>query len=59
MQYWLINYDATCPSGWFTYTGTSHRLLHQQQCEHGAGGTVTAKELAVREALRERRHVGR
>jgi hypothetical protein len=20
MQYWLINYDATCPSGWFTYS---------------------------------------
>jgi hypothetical protein len=19
MQYWLINYDTTCPSGWFTY----------------------------------------
>ena len=19
MQYWLINYDASCPSGWFTY----------------------------------------
>ena len=20
MQYWLINYDATCPSGWFTFS---------------------------------------
>ena len=20
MQYWLINYDATCPSGWYTYS---------------------------------------
>jgi hypothetical protein len=20
MQYWLINYNATCPSGWFTYS---------------------------------------
>jgi hypothetical protein len=20
MQYWLINYDATCPTGWFTYS---------------------------------------
>lgn len=20
MQYWLIDYDATCPSGWFTYS---------------------------------------
>ena len=32
MQYWLINYDATCPSGWFSY---SRRLLHQQRSEHG------------------------
>ena len=28
MQYWLINYDTTCPAGWFT--DSPDRLLHQQ-----------------------------
>jgi hypothetical protein len=25
MQYWLINYGATCPSGWISYSGDCYR----------------------------------
>jgi hypothetical protein len=44
MQYWLINYDATCPSGWFSvssdcYTNSSAGTL--------PGGPLTAKNLAT------------
>jgi hypothetical protein len=41
MQYWLINYDATCPSGWFTY---SHDCYTNSSA--AAVSTVTAKDLA-------------
>ncbi len=44
MQYWLINYDATCPSGWFSdgsdcYTNSSVSSL--------PGGPLTAQDLAT------------
>lgn len=29
MQYWLIYYDTTCPSGWFTYTSGSHTFCYK------------------------------
>jgi hypothetical protein len=42
MQYWLINYDATCPSGWFTYSA---------DCYTNSASTdvskLTAKQLAT------------
>ena len=44
MQYWLINYDATCPSGWFTY---SDRLLHQQLCSHAERRGAHRQDLAT------------
>jgi hypothetical protein len=41
MQYWLINYDATCPSGWFTYSSDCYTN------SNAAGVSVlTAAELA-------------
>jgi hypothetical protein len=48
MQYWLIDYNTTCPSGWFTsagggfidcYTNSSASTL--------SGGALTAKSLAT------------
>ncbi len=44
MQYWLIDYDTTCPAGWFTdsgdcYTNSSATLL--------SGKGLTAKSLAT------------
>ena len=42
MQYWLINYDATCPSGWFTYSSDCYTN------SNAAGVSVlTAAELAT------------
>jgi hypothetical protein len=41
MQYWLINYDATCPSGWFTYSVDCYT-----NSSAAAVSTVTAKNLA-------------
>src|SRR5262249_55027868 len=42
MQYWLINFDATCPSGWFTF---------QSDCFTNSNATtvstVTAAQLAT------------
>jgi len=42
MQYWLINFDATCPSGWFTF---------QSDCYTNSSAatvsTVTAAQLAT------------
>jgi hypothetical protein len=45
MQYWLINYDATCPSGWFTYSGTGFTDCYTNSSA-SAVSTVTAKDLA-------------
>jgi hypothetical protein len=42
MQYWLINYNATCPSGWFTYSTD----CYTNSASH-AVKTVTAAQLAT------------
>jgi hypothetical protein len=41
MQYWLIDYDATCPSGWFTYSDDCYTNSNA-----AAVSTVTAGDLA-------------
>jgi hypothetical protein len=41
MQYWLINYDATCPSGWFTYSTDCYT-----NSPSATVSTVTAADLA-------------
>jgi hypothetical protein len=41
MQYWLIDYNATCPSGWFTYSTDCYTNSAAKQVT-----TVTAKQLA-------------
>ena len=42
MQYWLINYDATCPSGWYTYSDDCYTNSNAAQVS-----TVTAAQLAT------------
>jgi hypothetical protein len=42
MQYWLINYDATCPSGWYSYSGDCYTNSAASRVSE-----VTAKELAT------------
>jgi hypothetical protein len=42
MQYWLINYDATCPSGWTAYSTDCYTNSNAAEV-----GTVTAKDLAT------------
>ena len=45
MQYWLIDYDATCPAGWTTYTVDSTTDCYTNS--EAAGVThLTAKNLA-------------
>jgi hypothetical protein len=44
MQYWLIGYNASCPSGWFTY---STDCFTNSEATRVAGGPVTAKDLAT------------
>jgi hypothetical protein len=44
MQYWLINYDATCPSGWYTYSDDCYTNSNASTVP---GGPVTAAELAT------------
>jgi hypothetical protein len=41
MQYWLINYDATCPSGWFSYSSDCYTNSNAATVS-----TLTAAELA-------------
>ena len=41
MQYWLIDYDATCPSGWYTYSDDCYTNSNAATVS-----TVTAKDLA-------------
>lgn len=41
MQYWLINYDATCPSGWYTYSDDCYTNSNAAEVS-----TLTASELA-------------
>jgi hypothetical protein len=42
MQYWLIDYAATCPSGWFTYSTDCYT-----NSKSAAVPTLTAKDLAT------------
>jgi hypothetical protein len=42
MQYWLINYDATCPSGWFSYSSDCYTNSNAATVS-----TLTAAELAT------------
>jgi hypothetical protein len=44
MQYWLINYNATCPSGWFTY---SPDCYINSSVSTFSGSALTAKSLAT------------
>jgi hypothetical protein len=41
MQYWLINYDATCPSGWYTYSNDCYTNSNAAEVS-----TLTASQLA-------------
>jgi hypothetical protein len=42
MQYWLIDYDATCPSGWNTYSDDCYTNSNATNVS-----TLTASELAA------------
>jgi hypothetical protein len=42
MQYWLINYDATCPSGWYTYGSDCYTNSNAAEVS-----TLTASQLAT------------
>ena len=42
MQYWLIDYDATCPSGWFTFSSDCYTNSNAITVN-----TVTAAQLAT------------
>jgi hypothetical protein len=42
MQYWLINYDATCPSGWYSYSEDCYTNSNSAEVS-----TLTAAELAA------------
>jgi hypothetical protein len=43
MQYWLIDYNATCPSGWFTYSTDCYTNSSSSKV---TGGPLTAADLA-------------
>ena len=43
MQYWLINYDAICPSGWFSYSPDCYT---NSPASSFSGGALTAADLA-------------
>ena len=43
MQYWLINYDAACPSGWYSYSSDCYT---NSPASSFSGGTLTAADLA-------------
>ena len=44
MQYWLINYSATCPSGWFTYSPDCYK---NSSATKFAGGRIPAAGLTT------------
>jgi hypothetical protein len=47
MQYWMLDYDVTCPNGWFTYRVTGHVYCYTNSpAARVKGGQVTAKDLA-------------
>jgi hypothetical protein len=43
MQYWLINYNASCPSGWFTYSTDCYTNSNSATLS----SPLTAKQLAT------------
>jgi hypothetical protein len=43
MQYWLINYNATCPAGWFSFSTDCYTNSPASELP---GGPVKAKQLA-------------
>ena len=43
MQYWLIDYDATCPSGWTSYSSDCYT---NSPASSLSGGALTAADLA-------------
>jgi hypothetical protein len=48
MQYWLINYDATCPAGWMPGPPSlSGSCVANSPSSPLAGGPLTAKDLAT------------
>jgi hypothetical protein len=48
MQYWLIDYNTTCPSGWFTSAGVEFIDCYTNSSSTTAsGGALTAKSLAT------------
>jgi hypothetical protein len=47
MQYWMLDYDTNCPSGWFTYNVAGHVYCYTNSpAAHVKGGAITAKDLA-------------
>ena len=44
MEYWLLNYDTTCPSGWTPYQ--SDCFINSASVK-ASGGSLTAPELAT------------
>ncbi len=44
MQYWLIDYAATCPSSWFTYSSDCYT---NSPATRFSGGALTAADLAT------------
>jgi hypothetical protein len=42
MQYWLIDYDASCPSGWYTYSDDCYTNSNSSEVS-----TLTASELGT------------
>ncbi len=44
MQYWLINYSATCPSHWFSYLSDCYK---NSPASTFPGGALTAADLAT------------
>ena len=44
MQYWLLYYDATCPSSWYTYGNDCYT---NSPASTFSGGVLTASELAT------------
>jgi hypothetical protein len=48
MQYWLIDYDTTCPSTWFTFTGSGFIDCYTNSSASTlSGSALTAKSLAT------------
>jgi hypothetical protein len=48
MQYWLINYNTICPSGWFTSAGSGFIDCYTNSAASTlSGGALTAKSLAT------------